>query len=317
MITVVYQDRISNEQINISDLITDKITLISTFRTSSSSLDLECVYGDAFSLNFEFKNGNIILLAIDDDIFFVGYIFKISLDQQKIRLSVFDSLKYLKAIDTRMISNLSLESFINNLSNEFNLTLGTLERTNFVLSTKLFEDKSLLDMIEEFINIVLENTRELFVFYDDKGKLVLKNFKTLKIDYELINIESYVYEKSIEETYNHIIVAHERDDVIKYYQHLDGESIKKYGVLQHYVKVDSNYSLVQVNDILRSYAELHKDESQSLKVTTLFVPLRAGNTLIYDGKYYLIEHCTHIINNNANEKKYSSLGRTELTLRRW
>lgn len=78
------------------------------------------------------------------------------------------------------------------------------------LETIVEENQTLFDMIQNALDETLMNTKQLYVLYDDAGKLTLKNINTMKLNL-LIDEETgenFSYESSIDEqTYNKIKLA--------------------------------------------------------------------------------------------------------------
>ena len=88
------------------------------------------------------------------------------------------------------------------------------------------------------------NTKQLFVLYDDVGKLTLKNINSMKLDL-LIDEETgenFSYESSIDDqTYNKIKLAYNNEETGKreLYVAQDGEKINQWGVLQYFEEIQT------------------------------------------------------------------------------
>ena len=89
-----------------------------------------------------------------------------------------------------------------------------MEDTGYTLETIVEENQTLFDMIQSALDETLMNTKQLYVLYDDAGKLTLKNINTMKLNL-LIDEETgenFSYESSIDEqTYNKIKLAYNND----------------------------------------------------------------------------------------------------------
>lgn len=105
-------------------------------------------------------------------------------------------------------------------------------------------NQTLFDMIQNALDETLMNTKQLFVLYDDVGKLTLKNINSMKLDL-LIDEETgenFSYESSIDDqTYNKIKLAYNNEETGKreLYVAQDGEKINQWGVLQYFEEIQT------------------------------------------------------------------------------
>ena len=105
-----------------------------------------------------------------------------------------------------------------------NLQIGEIAPTAYTIPWRSEFNVTLLDMIETALDLDLTNKGQMFVLYDDCGRLTLKNIAQMRVDI-LINAaaaENFDYTSSIDEqTYNQIKLASE--DNHKKYEAVDGE----------------------------------------------------------------------------------------------
>ena len=104
----------------------------------------------------------------------------------------------------------------------------------------------LFDMIQSALDETLMNTKQLYVLYDDAGKLTLKNINTMKLNL-LIDEETgenFSYESSIDEqTYNKIKLAYNNEKTGKRELFIaqDGAKMNQWGVLQYFEEVQKRW----------------------------------------------------------------------------
>lgn len=102
---------------------------------------------------------------------------------------------------------MTLSQVVKLIAEEFSLPLGEIENTKYVMPKKLYEDKSLMDIITDCIQITAIATKKIYVLFDNFGKLTLKEIGNMKSKYILGSesfVTDYTYDTSIEESYNYI-----------------------------------------------------------------------------------------------------------------
>uniref|UniRef100_UPI000A7B49F0 XkdQ/YqbQ family protein n=1 Tax=Clostridium sp. NkU-1 TaxID=1095009 RepID=UPI000A7B49F0 len=67
------------------------------------------------------------------------------------------------------------------IARDYHLKTGELEDTGDRISRKE-KDKTLFDIILNNLDLAMIHTKNLFTFYDDAGKLTLKNMENMKLD---------------------------------------------------------------------------------------------------------------------------------------
>ena len=104
------------------------------------------------------------------------------------------------------------------IAGDYGLNLGTIEPTSYVIPTRTEENTALLDMIETALDLELTNQKEMFVLFDDAGKLTLKNISSMRVPF-LIDAETgenYDYTSSIDEqTYDQIKLTYDNEETGK------------------------------------------------------------------------------------------------------
>ena len=64
---------------------------------------------------------------------------------------------------------------------DYSLNTGMIEDTSFVIESRVEENTSLFEMIENALDLELTNTGELYVLYDDFGRLTLRHLSGMYV----------------------------------------------------------------------------------------------------------------------------------------
>jgi len=106
-------------------------------------------------------------------------------------------------------------------------------------------------MISDCINLTLRSTQKYYYIKDEYGLAVLRNVNSTISDLLVSTgstIFNYSYERSIDdETYNQIKLVRDNKDTGKreVYISKDNSTIKKWGLLQYYEKLDDSVNAAQ------------------------------------------------------------------------
>lgn len=261
----------------------------------------------------DFSEGSEVRLQVDDKIVFFGFVFSQRRDKdQIISVTAYDQLRYLKNKDTYVYENKKASEVIQMIAADFNLRVGTIEDTGYIISSRVEDNMTLYDIIENALDLTLTNNKQMYIMYDDAGKITLKNLETMKVKsdsgaYLVIDEnsgENYQYTSSIDDnTYNQIKLTYENEtksnrDV---YMVRDTEHINEWGVLQYYEKLTKGENGQAKADAL---LKLYNAKSRRLKLSNVFgdVRVRAGSMIIVKldlgdvrvNNFMLVECARHI-----------------------
>ena len=67
------------------------------------------------------------------------------------------------------------------LANDFRMQTGTIENTGFKIASRVEENTTLFDMVQNAIDITVQNRKELYVLYDDLESY-FKNIASMVLD---------------------------------------------------------------------------------------------------------------------------------------
>ena len=259
-----------------------------------------------------FQEGDPVRLKVDDKNVFYGFIFtKKRNKDHHIEVTAYDQLRYLKNKDTYVYENKTASQLIQMIADDFGLNLGTIEATKYVIPSRVEDNQSLFDIIQNALDLEVQNKGELFCLYDDFGKLTLKNIASMKLDLliDQDTAEDFDYSSSIDQsTYNKIKLTYDNEETGEREVYIAQDSANQnWGVLQFYEKLQKGENGKTKADAL---LELYNKKTRNLKVNDCFgdVRCRAGSMVIVQlylgdmstSNYLLVEKATHTFKNNQH-----------------
>ena len=268
-----------------------------------------------------FAEGDPVKLTVNGTAMFYGFVFKKKRDKGgTIDVVAYDQLRYLKNKDTITEEGLKASDLLKRIATDFRLSLGTVEDTGYTLETIVEENQTLFDMIQSALDETLMNTKQLYVLYDDAGKLTLKNINTMKLNL-LIDEETgenFSYESSIDEqTYNKIKLAYndEKTGKRELFIAQDGAKMNQWGVLQYFEEVQTKTGASAKADAL---LKLYDQKTRKLTIQNAFgdVWVRAGSAVvvalnlgdIVTNNYMVVNKVTHTFRGDEHMMELDLIG---------
>ena len=230
----------------------------------------------------DIDEGDSVRFSVNGKPFFYGFIFNRSFSGQspKCDITVYDQLFYLKNKDTYVYENKSASSVLKMLADDFRLNLGTVDDTGYSIPSRTEDNTSLFDIMQNALDDTVKNTGQLFILYDDVGKLCLRKLENMKSSVVICADTAADYSYSVgisDKTYNRIKLVYENSDsgVREVYLSQDSSNINKWGVLQYFEKMNSAANLKTAADAMLDLYNV-KTRSVSLKNVLGDVSVRAG-----------------------------------------
>jgi len=260
-----------------------------------------------------FGEGSAVSLTKDDAKVFYGFVFTKQRDKSElINCTAYDQIRYLKNKDTYVYENKTADAFIKMVAADYGLKVGSVEKTSYIIPSRTEENTALLDMIETALDLELTNKKEMFVLYDDYGKLTLKNISSMKVGL-LIDAETgenFDYTSSIDEqTYNQIKLTYDNEKTGKreIYIAKDSSHINTWGVLQYFDTLsEGENGSSKANALLA----LYNSKTRKLKINNALgdVRVRAGTLIpvslnlgdIVANSYMMVEKAVHTFKENEH-----------------
>jgi hypothetical protein len=265
-------------------------------------LEFKVVKDDVIS----FTEGDAVRLKVNDKNIFYGFVFKKKRDKGNIiSVTAYDQLRYLKNKDTYVYENKTASEFIKMIATDFKMQTGSIENTKFKIASRVEENTSLFDMIQNALDLTLQNQKNMYVMFDDFGKITLKGLDNMKLNL-LIDEETgenFDYTSSIDDqTYNKVKLTYDNEETGKreVYIAQDSKNINQWGVLQHFETLQKGENGKAKADALLS---LYNKKTRNLSIKNAFgdTRVRAGSMIVVmldlgDVKvsnYMLVEKCKH------------------------
>lgn len=260
----------------------------------------------------DFSEGSCVRLKVDGKNIFFGFIFKQQRSKDKIiTITAYDQLRYLKNNDTKVYENKTASQFIQMIATDYKLNIGTLEDTGYTIGSRVEDNTSLFEMIENALDLTLTGTGKMFVLYDDFGKLTLKNIANMYVkkgeNYLMLDEETgenFDYTSSIDDnTYNKVKLTYDNEDTGKreVYIAQDSSNINRWGVLQHFDTLSEGENGQAKADAL---LKLYNSKTRNLKITNAIGDnrVRAGSMIVVNlnlgdvkvKNFMMVENCKHI-----------------------
>lgn len=232
-----------------------------TTNRSGSAGKLEFSYIQDRPINM--TEGAKVQFYVDGKEIFQGYVFTIKQTRDgEMSVTAYDQIRYLKNGTSCCFIGKKLGEMIQQIATDMQLQVGEIEDTGYIIPELTKEDTECLDIIEYGLMMTQNNTGRTYVFYDDFGKLSLREAKNLMSDVLLGNgslLTDYTFTSDIDtDTYNQIKLVRPNKETGQgdTYVFSDSETIKKWGLLQKYEKVDENLNEAQINqqgNIMEAY----------------------------------------------------------------
>lgn len=268
-----------------------------------------------------FQEGNAVSFKVDGVKVFYGFVFKKERDKGNlIKVIAYDQLRYFKNKDTYVYANKTAGELIQMIAADFNLNTGTLEDTGFKIASRVEDNKSLFDIVQNALDLTLQSKNKMYVLFDDFGKLTLKDVESMKLNLmiDAETGENFKYASSIDgETYNKIKLSYENEKTGKreIYISQDSSNINNWGVLQYFETIDDKVNGKAKSDAL---LKLYNKKTRNLTISNAFgdVRVRAGCSIptklnlgdINVQNFLLVEKVQHTFNKDEHSMNLTLRG---------
>ena len=198
------------------------------------------------------------------------------------------------------------------LANDFLLNIGMLETTGYLIASRVESNKTLFDIVQNALDLTTQNRGEIYVLYDDFGKLCLKSLERMKLGLVIDEEtgENFDYTSSIDsDTYNKIKLTYDNEKTGKreVYIAKDTSHINEWGVLQYYDTIDENTNgQAKVDALLK----LYNQKTRKLQIINAIgdIRVRGGSLVIIQmdlgdikiQNFMLVEKVKHVFKNNEH-----------------
>lgn len=261
----------------------------------------------------DFTEGDPVRLKVDDKNVFYGFVFSKKRDKEhNIQVTAYDQLRYLKNKDTYVYENKTASELVRMIAEDFHLQTGEIEDTGYKIKSRVEENTTLFDMIQNALDLTTQNRSTMFVLYDDFGKITLKSLESMQLNVVIDEEtgENFDYTSSIDSnTYNKVKLTYDNDDTKtrEVYIAQSTENINQWGVLQYFETLQEGENGKAKADALLS---LYNSKTRNLSVNNAFgdIRVRAGSLVpvllnlgdVKVSNFMLVEKCKHDIKNDQH-----------------
>lgn len=293
--------------------IVEKVTYTTNRKLSAGELNFSYIQKSPLNMT----EGAKVQFYVNGKGIFEGYVFTIEQDRQgMVEVTAYDQLRYLKTNESYCFIGKKLGEIIQQIATDMQLQAGVLEDTGYVIPMLTKEDTQCLDTIDYALGLTQYNTGKIYSVFDDFGKISLRESGTM-LSAEIIGNRSlltdYTFKSDIDsDTYNQIKLVRPNKETGQgdTYIFNDTSTIKQWGLLQKYEKVDENLNEAQIsqqgNIMMAYYDRVLKD----LSVDCIGVPgLRAGGMVtirikdipeLKNGYRLVIDKAKHVFTNGEH-----------------
>lgn len=263
------------------------------------------------------SEGARVTLSVDGRDVFCGYIFGRRWDKEGIiSITAYDQLRYFKNRDTYVYSGKTATQVVKMLTADFGMKTAEIADTKYVIPARVEDNETLFDIAENALDLTTQSTGEMFVLFDDFGKITLKNIADMKVEdeqgylmFDESTAENFDFSTSIDNTFNQIKLTREdkKSGKREVYTARDDGNIRSWGVLQYYGKLSGDENGKAKADAL---LKLYNAKSRGLKLKNAVgdIRVRAGSmvgvSLKSSGADYsefmLVESASHLFRENEH-----------------
>lgn len=312
---LIVQDSKSGNAWDMSELVNSGIKWETNIAEQPGKLTFEYIDQENISIN----EGSSISFKIDGQGIFFGYVFKKGRSKnEKIPIIAYDQMRYLKNKDTYVFSGLTASNIFQRITSDFRLKAKVINASTYVVAPRVHDNKTLFEAIQYGIDETLINTGNWYMIRDNFGSLQFLNINTLKTDL-FIGDESllidYDYSSSIDDdSYNQVKLIKENKETKKreIYIVKDSNTIKQWGLLQYFEKMDENANAAQIQARAEMLLKLKNRVTKKLKLTALGdLRVFAGSGIVLGisdlekegiaaNQYFMVTQCSHSFSNDMH-----------------
>lgn len=281
--------------------------------------------------NLNFQEGDMVYLDFKDSTdglvnVFTGFIFtKKRTKDGWIEVTAYDALRYFKNKATYVYTEKKASDLVKMIADDYKLQTGVIEDTSYVIGSRVEDDQSLFDIIQNALDLTLISATDKYVLYSDEGKICLRDVNNMKTDVVICekSASDFEYTSTIDhDAYNEIELYYDNDETNKreYFTEGDPTNQSNWGILRY---TESIKNPANAQDRAAKMLKIYNRKNRELKVKDAFgnYKCRAGASVIVNlnlgdiqvANYMLIENATHTFSKNNYRMDLTLGGTTEFT----
>ena len=298
--------------------------------------------GTPGKLTFKVYKDDVLKMEYGDTIdvtwngvqFFHGFVFRKERNKDKQwNVLAYDQIRYLLNKDTFSYEGKKASEVIKELAEDYELIVGDLDDTQFVIEKRREPNTTILDMIQNALDLTMIHTNKLYVLYDDCGKLTLKDIEKMQtgLYIDADTAQDYNYTGTIDKNcYNLIkLEVDDGDNGHKVYyapasteDYEKSETRKQWGVLQKFENVNPKSQNPQ--DLANMYLEHYNRVCRTLTIkgaagdlsvrggSMMWININLGEDDMEQdssqAKQIIVEHVTHTFANGEHTMDMDVIG---------
>lgn len=260
----------------------------------------------------QFCEGSNVVLAVDGKKIFDGYLFtRTRTEKDTMQCVAYDRLRYLSNKDTKIFVNKTPEDIFTEVCGQLGLTSKVVSGSGYTLPPVVYDNKSYYQMVTEALENSLVANGKYLILRDNVGTVEMVDVATLTTNVLIGDaklLTGFQFESSIDKnTFNVIKLVQEnkKEKARNAYITKDSETIRKWGQLQYFKKVDNDASAAQIETMGSQMLRLYNRKTRTLQVTCFGdLQIRAGsgvdlqisklsNEGIANSQTVFVSECTH------------------------
>ncbi len=169
---------IQHENALLLPVVAEGVMLTLERKNTPGKLTFSAVQDEALQLG----EGDAVKLTVDGTVMFYGFIFRLKRTEgETVEVTAYDQLYYLKNKDSFVGEGLTASELLTQLAADFRLNLGEVTDTGYKLPVIDEQNQTLFDMISNALAETLTRTGQLYVLFDEGGRLCLKGIEALRL----------------------------------------------------------------------------------------------------------------------------------------
>ena len=219
------------------------------------------------------NEGSRVLYKVNDVGIFYGYIFKLQTDETgKTKVTCYDQLRYLKNKDFYLNKGETLSETFAKVCDKYNLKYQIVDGSDYKATPKIFDNKTLYEVLQYSIDENIRNTGKYFIIRDNFGVLELRDITRLKTPYVIGDaslLSKYKFERTIDkQTYNQVKITQEnkKEFTFNTVVQFDSDNQKRWGILQYYRSASDKATTAEIEDLAANLLKLYNREGRNLSV---------------------------------------------------
>lgn len=192
--------------------------------------------------DFRVTEGCSVSFKSDGKGVFLGVVFsRKATKNNAVTVVAYDQLRYLKNKDVYVYSEKRASDVVKMIAADYRLKIGTVSETSYVIPSRVEDNVSLLDIIENALDLELQHKGVAFTLFDDFGKLSLLSaaemYSGVLIDAD--TAADYTFLSSAENRFNRVKLelSDGKNGKREVFIAKDEKSADDIGILQYYAKI--------------------------------------------------------------------------------